>query len=101
MCGVLQLILSLTTNWGDTGSVDQYVAWSSTANSHDQFFSDADCMQLYKDFVKTVLGRVNTINGRTYALFRWFAAALGVVPVGTLAGALFLAITLALLASPS
>lgn len=61
---VVQLILSLTTNWGDTGSIDQYVSWSSTADQHEQFFSDADCRQLYKSFVKTVLSRVNTINGR-------------------------------------
>ncbi|KAK9813329.1 hypothetical protein WJX73_000535 [Symbiochloris irregularis] len=61
------LVLALTTNWGDTGSVDQYVSWSGTAQQHSDFFSDANCQALYKSFVKMVLTRVNSINGRTYS----------------------------------
>ena len=62
---VMQLTLVLTTNWGDTGSVDEYVNWSSTATVHEQFYTDQQCQTLYKGFVRTVLTRVNTINGRT------------------------------------
>ena len=71
----VQLILALTTSWGDTGSVSEYVSWSSTAQQQSDFYSDATCMQLYKEFVAQVLGRINTISGRLYkedpTIFAW------------------------------
>ncbi len=40
------------------------MSWSGTAKGHDQFFSDRNCMQLYRNTVATIINRVNTINGR-------------------------------------
>ena len=62
----IQMILSLLDNWSNPGGIDQLVAWSGTAKSRQDFFTDPNCMQLYKQHVKTVISRVNTINGRKY-----------------------------------
>lgn len=64
-----QVILSFVDNWQATGGVDQFVKWSGSATTHAQFFSDPNCMQLYKNTVAAVVNRVNSINGRTCALF--------------------------------
>ena len=62
----VHLVLPLVNNWDDYGGMNQYVQWSTTASSHDDFYTDADCRQWYKDHVSAVLNRVNTFNGRTY-----------------------------------
>jgi mannan endo-1,4-beta-mannosidase len=62
----LRLILPLVNNWGDYGGMDQYVQWSSTANRHDDFYTDADCRQWYKDHVRKILKRRNTFTGIRY-----------------------------------
>jgi len=71
----LRLILPLVNNWDDYGGMNQYVAWSPTASSHDDFYTDVNCRQYYRDHVSTVLNRVNTINGRLYredpTIFAW------------------------------
>jgi endo-1,4-beta-mannosidase len=59
------VILSLVDNWDQTNGVDKFVTWSGTAKTHEDFFSDANCMQLYKSTVAAIIGRVNSINGRT------------------------------------
>lgn len=58
------MILALVDNWDQTSGVDKFVKWSGTATSHEQFFTDANCRQLYKNTVAAIIGRVNTINGR-------------------------------------
>ena len=63
-----QVILSFVDNWQFTGGVDQFVKWSGTGTVHAEFFSDSNCMQLYKNTVSAVVNRVNTINGRTWVL---------------------------------
>lgn len=60
----LQVILSLLDNWSNPGGIDQIVAWSGTAKGRTEFFTDANCMDLYRQHVSTVLRRVNSINGR-------------------------------------
>ena len=69
-CFCVQLILSLIDNWQLTDGVDQIVKWSGTASSHEAFFSDANCMQLYRDTAAAILNRVNSINGRRCACAR-------------------------------
>ena len=64
-CCWAQLILSLVDNWQLTDGVDQIVKWSGSAKSHEDFFSDPNCMQLYRNTVAAILNRVNSINGRT------------------------------------
>lgn len=51
-------------NWSNPGGIDQIVAWSGTARNRVDFFSDANCMRLYKNFVSTIINRVNQISGR-------------------------------------
>ena len=63
-----QVILSFVDNWQATGGVDQFVKWSGSTITHQQFFSDGNCMQLYKNTVAAIVNRVNSINGRTCAL---------------------------------
>ena len=36
-------------------------------SGHSDFFSNGNCMQLYKNFANTLISRVNTVNGRVYA----------------------------------
>lgn len=71
----IKVILTLVNNWDDYGGMNQYVDWSSTASHHDDFYTDANCRQWYKDHVWTVVNRINTINGRTYrddsTIFSW------------------------------
>jgi hypothetical protein len=69
-----QVILSFVNNWGTTGGVDEYVGWAN-GSGHESFFSDPNSMQLYQNYVQTVINRVNTINGRKYGddptIFAW------------------------------
>lgn len=71
----LRLILPLVNNWDDYGGMNQYVDWSSTATEHDDFYTDANTKQWYKNHIQTVLNRENTINGRIYkqdpTIFSW------------------------------
>ena len=62
----VRVLLSLTDNWQQTGGADEYVRWTGGA-SHEDFFSSAAAKAAYKQHVATVLGRVNTINGRRYS----------------------------------
>jgi mannan endo-1,4-beta-mannosidase len=71
----LKVILTLVNNWDDYGGMNQYVEWSATASSHDDFYTDPDCRQWYKDYIASVLTRTNTLNGRVYmddpTIFAW------------------------------
>lgn len=62
----LKLVPALVNNWGELGGMDQYVAWSSTATRHDDFYVDEECRQFYKSFVEKVVTRTNTITGLEY-----------------------------------
>ncbi len=39
----LRLILSLVNYWSDYGGMDQYIEWSPTATTRDDFYVDPDC----------------------------------------------------------
>ena len=44
-------------------------------SGHNDFFSNGNCMQLYKNFANTLINRVNTVNGRVYAPCPFFSVA--------------------------
>ena len=69
-CGLAQAILAITDNWQAVGGADQYVKWCG-GSGHSDFFSNGNCMQLYKNFANTLINRVNTVNGRVCAPGPW------------------------------
>ncbi|KAK9820359.1 hypothetical protein WJX72_009412 [[Myrmecia] bisecta] len=91
----LRVIISFADNWKLAGGVDEFVDWSNTApkrtrmrpsdevgdadftvqddatqeyevRRHALFFSDQDSREMYKDHVRAVVERRNTINKRVY-----------------------------------
>ncbi|MFH1593791.1 MAG: cellulase family glycosylhydrolase, partial [Candidatus Omnitrophota bacterium] len=62
----MRLIIPLVNNWDEFGGMMAYVRWSPTATLHDDFYTDATCKQLYKNYVSYFLNRVNTITGIAY-----------------------------------
>lgn len=75
----LRLILSLVNNYVNFGGKAQYVQWARNAgqnlNSEDDFFTNPTVKGYYKNHVKTVLTRVNSITGVAYkddpTIFAW------------------------------
>ncbi|KAL2954280.1 hypothetical protein AAZX31_19G212400 [Glycine max] len=75
----VRLILSLVNNWNDYGGKSQYVQWARErgqyVNNDDDFFSHPIVKEYYKNHVKTMLTRKNTITGLTYqndpTIFAW------------------------------
>lgn len=70
----VKLIMVLTNNWPDFGGMDQYVTWHGL-QFHDQFYTDPAIRQNYRDWVATLVNRVNSITGVPYrddpAIFSW------------------------------
>ncbi|KAF7818058.1 mannan endo-1,4-beta-mannosidase 4-like [Senna tora] len=75
----VRLILSLVNNWKDFGGKNQYVQWARErghyASNEDDFFTNPFIKQYYKDHIKAVLTRKNTITGVVYkddpTIFAW------------------------------
>ncbi|KAH9318571.1 hypothetical protein KI387_020340 [Taxus chinensis] len=75
----IRLILSLSNNWEAYGGKAQYVKWGRNAGlnltSDDAFFSDPTLKSYFKNHIKTVLNRVNTISNMAYkddpTIFAW------------------------------
>ncbi|XP_045807817.1 mannan endo-1,4-beta-mannosidase 4-like [Trifolium pratense] len=75
----VQLILSLVNNWKTFGGKSKYVEWARQRGeniiSEDDFFTHPVVKQYYKNHVKTMLTRKNTINGLLYkddpTIFAW------------------------------
>ncbi|XP_062212902.1 mannan endo-1,4-beta-mannosidase 3-like [Phragmites australis] len=75
----IYLLLCLTNNFEDFGGKRQYVRWAREAGhdlaTADDFFNSTVVKDYYKNHVKTVLTRVNTITGVAYkddpAIFGW------------------------------
>ncbi|PIN11252.1 Mannan endo-1,4-beta-mannosidase [Handroanthus impetiginosus] len=66
----IYLILSFVNNWEGFGGKKQYVQWARGQghflNNDDEFFTDPIVKGYYKNHVKAVLTRVNTITGVAY-----------------------------------
>uniref|UniRef100_A0A7N0TF65 mannan endo-1,4-beta-mannosidase n=1 Tax=Kalanchoe fedtschenkoi TaxID=63787 RepID=A0A7N0TF65_KALFE len=76
----IYLILSLVNNWDDYGGKKKYVQWAQerggqNLNKPDDFFTNPTVKGYYKNHIKTVLTRVNTITGVAYkddpTIFAW------------------------------
>lgn len=62
----VRLILPLVNGYDNLGGMSQYVEWSPTAETHDDFYTDERCRSLYRDYVEYVLTRENTYTGVEY-----------------------------------
>lgn len=66
----VHLILSLSNNYKDFGGRPQYVSWARNAgapvNSDDDFYTNEVVKGYYKNHVKRVLTRINTITRVAY-----------------------------------
>ncbi|KAG2406457.1 Mannan endo-1,4-beta-mannosidase [Vigna angularis] len=75
----VRLILSLVNNWKDFGGKNQYVEWvkqhGEYVNTEDDFFTHPLAKQHFKNHIKAVLTRKNTVSGVAYkddpAIFAW------------------------------
>ena len=70
----VKVIVVLLNNWRAFGGIDQYLTWYGR-NKHHEFFSAPELRQAYRDWVKHVITRTNTVNRRPYredpAIFGW------------------------------
>ncbi|XP_045828847.1 mannan endo-1,4-beta-mannosidase 5-like [Trifolium pratense] len=66
----VRLILSLVNNYKDFGGRPQYVQWANSSgvqvNNDDDFYTNPIIKGYYKNHVKSVLTRINTITKITY-----------------------------------
>ncbi|KAJ3696762.1 hypothetical protein LUZ61_000467 [Rhynchospora tenuis] len=66
----IRLILSLVNNFKDFGGRAQYVKWAQQAgalvNNTDDFYTNELVKQYYKDHIKRVLTRINSITQMAY-----------------------------------
>eukprot|EP01018_Ginkgo_biloba_P008514 Gb_04261 [translate_table: standard] len=75
----IRLILSLANNYVNFGGKAQYVQWARNAgqslSSDDDFFTNPTAKGYYKNHVKAVLTRVNSVSGIAYkddpTIFAW------------------------------
>lgn len=56
-------------------SLDRYINWSSTATGKNDFYTDWECRQMYKQHINHYMNRRNTYNGHLYkedpTIFYW------------------------------
>jgi len=78
----IRVMLVLVNNWNDYGGMRWYVQQSPTTDKtyenitdyddphywefHDQFYTDSNCKQYYKNYISHLLNRKNTITGVYY-----------------------------------
>lgn len=61
----LKLVIPFVNNWREFGGMDQYVRWRG-GSYHDEFYTDPVIKGWYKNWIRTLLTRVNTVNGLRY-----------------------------------
>lgn len=70
----IKVIVVLINNWRAFGGIDQYLMWYGR-NKHHEFFTEPELKQAYRNWVKHVVERTNTVNGRKYredpTVFAW------------------------------
>uniref|UniRef100_A0A0A0LDZ5 mannan endo-1,4-beta-mannosidase n=1 Tax=Cucumis sativus TaxID=3659 RepID=A0A0A0LDZ5_CUCSA len=66
----IKLILSLVNNYASMGGKKQYVEWARSQgqaiSSEDEFFTNPVVKGFYKNHIKSILTRVNSITGVAY-----------------------------------
>lgn len=63
----LKLIVAFIDFWGYTGGAQQMNAWYGSSDKYEFFGKDPRTRRDYKDWVRHVLNRVNTLNGVPYS----------------------------------
>ncbi|KDQ27597.1 glycoside hydrolase family 5 protein [Pleurotus ostreatus PC15] len=53
----IRLIVALTNNWSDYGGMDVYVQQITGSTNHDLFYTDAQVIAAYKNYVQTFVSR--------------------------------------------
>lgn len=70
----LRVILPFTGNWHEFGGIDQYLVYFGLQHHHEFFTSDL-AKQGFKDYIKAVVTRRNSVDGTLYrddpAIFSW------------------------------
>jgi mannan endo-1,4-beta-mannosidase len=61
----IKLVLAMTSNWTPIGGIPQYLRWAGATDQVD-FYTDPQIKDWFKDFMDTIVSRVNSINGRIY-----------------------------------
>lgn len=75
----LRLILKLTNNWTAYGGIQRYVSWhlnrTPTAQETGLFYSNETIKTWFKNYIKMLIGRTNTVTGVSYreepAILAW------------------------------
>jgi mannan endo-1,4-beta-mannosidase len=75
----IRLVIPLVNNWAEYGGLPAYAAWASKAfggtYTHDDFFTNAQMKQWWKDYVYMLVNRVNVFTGVAYkdepAILAW------------------------------
>jgi mannan endo-1,4-beta-mannosidase len=75
----IRLVIPLVNNWSEYGGLPAYAAWAARRFggtwSHDDFFTNAQMKQWWKDYVYLLVNRVNTFTGVAYkdepAILAW------------------------------
>ena len=62
----VRLVLALLSNTDSHTGITDFVHYSASAESHDDFYTDPTCRKLYKEYVEAVLTRENVYTGREY-----------------------------------
>lgn len=64
----IKLVIALNNYWSDFGGLQQASTWQRWFNLEKptDFYTDKGCKEAYKDYVKTLLTRVNTYTGIPY-----------------------------------
>lgn len=70
----IRVVLVLTNNWNDYGGMDVWVKQYG-GSYHDEFYTNRDIIEGYKQYIKAMINRVNTYTGKYYkddpTIFSW------------------------------
>lgn len=75
----IKVIITLENYWSAYGGIDQKLQWEGLNSGNDaartQFFTNADCIQHYKDYAAHFINRINHYTGVAYkddpTIFAW------------------------------
>ncbi|KAI9272966.1 glycoside hydrolase superfamily, partial [Phascolomyces articulosus] len=66
----VKLIFALTNNWPDFGGMD-YITKCVGGSNHDDFYTNADVIDAFKEYITHVLSRTNSLTGEDPTIFGW------------------------------